>query len=149
MLPHISCSGAGTSLNLQSLVVEKCPSMSVWAFCVHRQINRAGGVTDPNNLVHYSRRFSDAEESAHFSQIEPWPLLFITGLWPTLGPAEQGWWRGVMLLQQTGVVAMTPCISTSNKTACKLFRKSKTSWNLWSNSFSQNWQMLWIKQILI
>lgn len=43
--------------NLQSLVVEKCPSMSVSAFCVHRQINRAGGVTDLNNLVHYSRRF--------------------------------------------------------------------------------------------
>lgn len=30
-----------------------------------------------------------------------------------------------MLFQQTGVAAMTPCISTSNKTAWKLLQKVK------------------------
>lgn len=62
------------SLNLQSLVVEKCPSMSVWAFCVHRQINRAGGVTDLNNLVHYSR---------HFQMLRKVPIFLKLSLGPS------------------------------------------------------------------
>lgn len=124
MLPHISCSGAGMSLNLQSLVEEKCPSMSVWAFCVHRQINRAGGVTDPNNLVHYSRRFQMPRKVPIFPKSSLGPSCLLQVCDPRWALLSRGGGGGVVL-QQTGVVAMTPCISTSNKTAWKPLKEVK------------------------
>lgn len=47
-------------------VVRQRPPMSEPGFRVRRQIGRAGGAADPNNLARRSRRFQTAEESAHF-----------------------------------------------------------------------------------
>lgn len=47
-------------------VVKQRPPMSEPGFRVRRQIGRAGGAADPNNLARCFRRFQTAEESAHF-----------------------------------------------------------------------------------
>lgn len=76
--------------------------MSVWAFCVHGQINRAAGVTDPNNLVHYSRRFLMPPKVPIFPKSRLGPSCLLRVCDPRRAPAEPRWGRAPGVTENRG-----------------------------------------------
>lgn len=81
---------------------KKRPPMSVWAFCVHGRINRAAGVTDPNNLVHYCRRFLMPPKVPIFPKSRLGPSCLLRVCDPRRAPAEPRWGRAPGVTENRG-----------------------------------------------
>ena len=122
--------------------------MSVWAFCVHRQINRAGGVTDPNNLVHYSRHFQMLRKVLIFPKSSLGPSCLLQVCDPRWALLSRGGGGGGGVTANRGRRNDTVLLHIKQN-GLRSFKGSKTSQSSRGNSFrlstsAWNCQMFWI-----